>query len=210
MSLMDCPRYCAGVEHVSSVRVRLAFSHLGGEHSSLQEAQLRPPRARRAEHCLLPSPPAPRRPGDPEETPSDEGKEGVRGPVLAQMCQLAVAVPGVPGERQGLHLVEGEVAGQLGQPVVLEVCRLQNGDAGERVVCKLNTEVYAEQPRVREGEMSSWVQTGAFHERGGSERVRNGEPCGSCGRHAGLLLAASYLKRATAQIHVGLCLKPHS
>lgn len=42
MSLIDCPRYCAGVEHVSSVRVRLAFSHLGGEHRSLQEAQLQP------------------------------------------------------------------------------------------------------------------------------------------------------------------------
>lgn len=29
VSLMDCPRYCAGVEQVSSVRVRLPFSHLG-------------------------------------------------------------------------------------------------------------------------------------------------------------------------------------
>lgn len=60
------------------------------------------------------------------------------------MCQLAGAVPGVPGERQGLQLVEGEVAGQLGEPVVLEVSSLQNGHTSKRVVCKLSTEVYAE------------------------------------------------------------------
>lgn len=75
----------------------------------------------------------------------------MRGRVLAQMCQLAVAVPGVPGERQGLHLVKGEVAGQLRQPVVLQVCGLQNGDAGECVVCKLNTEVCAEQHQLGKG-----------------------------------------------------------
>lgn len=55
------------------------------------------------------------------------------------MCQLAAAVPGVPGERQGLQLVEGEVAGQLGEPVVLQVSGLQNGHTSKRVVCKLNT-----------------------------------------------------------------------
>lgn len=61
-------------------------------------------------------------------------KEGVRGAVLAQMCQLAVAVPGVPGECQRLHFVEGEVAGQLGEPVVLQVSSLQRGHAGKCVI----------------------------------------------------------------------------
>jgi len=75
------------------------------------------------------------------------------------MCQLAVAVPGVPRERQGLHLVKGEVAGQLGQPVVLQVCGLQNGDAGERIVCKLNTEVYLSNTELGKGRCSPGFRT---------------------------------------------------
>jgi len=37
VSLMDCPRYCAGVEQVSSVRVRLPFSHLAHGEKEDQE-----------------------------------------------------------------------------------------------------------------------------------------------------------------------------
>lgn len=74
---------------------------------------------------------------DPQGDPRNEGREGACGAVLAQMCELAVAVPGVSGERQRLHFVEGEVAGQLGEPVVLQVSGLQPGHAGKCVVCKL-------------------------------------------------------------------------
>ena len=54
-------------------------------------------------------------------------------------------MPGVSGERQRLHFVEGEVAGQLGEPVVLQVSGLQHGHTGERVVCKLKAKVSGEE-----------------------------------------------------------------
>lgn len=70
----------------------------------------------------------------PKETPGSVGWDGA---VLAQRCQLAVAVPGVSGDRQRLHFVKREVSGQLGEPVVLQVGGFQHGHAGKRIVCKL-------------------------------------------------------------------------
>lgn len=66
------------------------------------------------------------------------GEPGDRGgAVLAQRCQLAVAVPGVPGDGQSLHLVQREVSGQLREPVVLQVGGFQHGHTSKCVVCKL-------------------------------------------------------------------------
>lgn len=153
VSLMDCPRYCAGVEQVSSVRVRLPFSHLGhgeeedgeftrgtnhcGQHSYHKQKGQAVERAA-VHECSLQQPSLFwHSSGDPQRDPRNVGREGTCGAVLAQMCKLAVAVPGVSGERQCLHFVEGEVAGQLGEPIVLQVSGLQPGHAGKCIVCKL-------------------------------------------------------------------------
>lgn len=73
----------------------------------------------------------------PKETSRQMGQKGAHVAILAQMCQLAVAVPGVPGECQGLHFVKGEAAGQLGEPVALQVSSLQHGHTSKCIVCKL-------------------------------------------------------------------------
>lgn len=105
---------------------------MGRKTRSLQEVQTTTDNASASSSCLAQL--GGTSLGVPQGDPREGVKEGVRGAVLAQMCQLAVAVPGVPGERQRLHFVEGEVAGQLGEPVVLQVSSLQRGHAGKCVV----------------------------------------------------------------------------
>lgn len=105
---MDCPRYCAGVEQVSSVRVRLPFSHLGHGEKENQEftrgtnhhgqQSYHEGRGqvgeRAAEHlCSLQQPPVAWHSsggdlpwGTPKETPGNAGREGVPGAILAQGC----------------------------------------------------------------------------------------------------------------------------
>lgn len=124
LSLMGWPRCWAGVEHVSSARVRLPFSHLrhreeqrslkkGANHEN-QRAGWGGSAAAASWHSL-----------------------GSGGAVLVQRCQLAVAVPGVSGDGQRLHFVKREVSGQLGEAVVVQVGGFQHGHTSERVVCKL-------------------------------------------------------------------------
>lgn len=124
LSLMGWPRCWAGVEHVSSARVRFPFSHLG--HREEEKSLKKGKNPRKSEGRVGRSAAA-----------ASWRSSGSDGAVLVQRCQLAVAVPGVSGDGQSLHFVEREVSGQLGEPVVVQVRGFQHGHTGERVVCKL-------------------------------------------------------------------------
>lgn len=51
--------------------------------------------------------------------------------------ELAGTLPGVVGESEGLQVVKGEVGGQLGQAVVLQMDMFQRGHTQEGIIGEL-------------------------------------------------------------------------
>lgn len=55
--------------------------------------------------------------------------------------ELAGTLPGVVGESEGLQVVKGEVGGQLGQAVVLQMDVFQRGHTHEGTIGELGSKV---------------------------------------------------------------------